>query len=70
VSNDHPALRMWRRELQRGLRSPKNRDPLARAAAWEAAALEAEQDGSSVLAAECRRQARDIIHAAARGNAA
>jgi hypothetical protein len=60
-----PALTAWRAELARGARTRDTFDWLWRAACWEMAALEADQDGMHRAAREHLRQARKIVAAAA-----
>jgi hypothetical protein len=59
-----PALAAWRDELRRGVRTIHDRDALAKAASWEAAAIEAERDGCPNTAIRCRQRVVDILDAA------
>lgn len=60
------ALRLWRRELERGIRTWTTHDTLRIAAEWEAGARELDAQGSHESAARCRATARLIILEVAR----
>jgi hypothetical protein len=60
-----PALRLWRAELQSGLRTATDLDPLWRAACLEAEAEEWEQDGLPKRAALLHQLAAALIVGAA-----
>jgi hypothetical protein len=63
-----PALDLWRREIRTGFREQLAEQPgtwrldaLWRAAAWEAAAAEAEKEGQVEASLHWRREARRAI---------
>lgn len=64
-SYDAPALRLWRSELRRGLRTRTDFDWLWRAACLEIEAEEFEHDKLLTLASERRRLAAALVLVAA-----
>ena len=65
-----PALRLWWRELEKGVRTVRTYDTLWHAACWEAGARELDAQGSEEIAARCRATARQVIRDAAGKRAA
>ncbi|CAN5268555.1 hypothetical protein BH23GEM2_BH23GEM2_14900 [soil metagenome] len=68
-STEVGVLRQWRRELRAGARTIHNRDPLWRAAVYEAAARDAGREGMHQAAASDLDNAAALIVAALAGGA-
>ena len=64
------ALAVWHRELAKGKRTKSTYDTLWKMAAWEAAAQEAEAQGSHHTARRCMQRAKEIAVEASRKEAA
>lgn len=64
-AEDDPSLRLWWRELERGVRTVRTFDSLWEAACWESSARDLGAQGSVETAARCRETAATIIVEAA-----